>query len=340
VALVCPIVSIYTVTKFMKAIVYTKYGSPNVLRLVEIEKPMPTANEVLVRIHATTVNRTDCATIRAKPFFMRIITGLLRPKKQIPGTACAGKVEAIGEDVSSFKPGDKVFGFNDQGIKAHAQYTAVSENNIFAMPDAIPYEQAAASCEGFHYAYNFIKKVSLEKGQNVLLNGAAGAIGSAAVQLLNYFAVNVTAVCATRHIDLERSLGASRVIDYTKVDFTKDAQRYDFVLDAVGKSSFFKCKPLLQTGGIYISSDLGYLAQNLILPVITSVVKPLLGNRRSVFPNPTDIRGSMLLIKKLMEQKKFKAVIDKTYPLGQIVEASNYDEKGHKTGNVVITVDA
>ena len=139
-ALVCPIVSIYTVTKFMKAIVYTKYGSPNVLRLVEIEKPMPTANEVLVKIHATTVNRTDCATIRAKPFFMRIITGLLRPKKQIPGTACAGEVEAIGENVSTFKPGEKVFGFDDQGIKAHAQYTAVSENNIFAMPDAIPYK--------------------------------------------------------------------------------------------------------------------------------------------------------------------------------------------------------
>jgi NADPH:quinone reductase-like Zn-dependent oxidoreductase len=328
------------VKKPMKAIVYTKYGPPNVLRLVDIEKPIPRENEVLVRIHATTVNRTDCATIRAKPFFMRIITGLLKPKKHIPGTEFAGEVEAVGENVLSFKTGDRVFGFDDQGTEAHAQYTAIPENKILTIPDAITYEQAAASCEGTYYAYNFIKKVNLKKGQNVLVNGATGAIGSAAVQLLKYFDANVTAGCATRNIGLVKSLGASRVVDYTKVDFTSDDLRYDFIFDTVGKSSFFKCIRLLQPGGIYISSDLGYLAQNLVLPSITSVIKPLLGNRKSVFPNPADIRGSMLLLKKLMEQQIFKAVIDKTYPLEEIIDAFKYVEIGHKTGNVVISLDA
>jgi len=323
----------------MKAIVYTKYGPPSVLQLKEIEKPIPKDNEVLVRVHATTVNRTDCATIRAIPFFARIATGLLRPKKQIPGTEFAGEVEAAGRDVLSFKVGDKVFGFDDQGTEAHAQYTAIPENKVMAIPEGATYEQAAASIEGAHYAYNFINKVKLKKGQKVLVNGATGAIGSAAVQLLKYFDVNVTAVCATSNIDLVKSLGASRVIDYTKSDFTKDDQKYDVVFDAVGKSSFLKCKHLLQLGGVYISSDLGYMAQNLILPLITPVIKPLLGNKKTIFPTPTDIRGSMLLIKNLIEQGKFKTVIDRKYPLEQIIEAYQYVEKGHKIGNVVIMVE-
>ncbi len=206
------------------------------------------------------------------------------------------------------------------------------------IPEGSTYEQAAASMEGAHYAYNFINKVKLKKGQNVLVNGATGSIGSAAIQLLKYFDVNVTAVCATRNMDLVKSLGANRVIDYTKSDFTKDDKKYDFVFDTVGKSSFFKCKQLLQLGGVYISSDLGYMAQNLVLPLITPAMKPLLGNRKTIFPTPTDIIGSMLLIKKLIEQGKFKAVIDRQYPLEQIIEAYKYVEKGHKTGNVVITV--
>ena len=207
------------------------------------------------------------------------------------------------------------------------------------MPVGASYEQAAASIEGAHYAYNFINKVNLKKGQKVHVNGASGAIGSAAVQLLKYFDVEVTAVCARKNIALIKSLGASRVIDYTKSDFTKDDQKYDFVFDAVGKSSFFKCKQLLQSGGVYISSDLGYMAQNLLLPLITAVVKPLLGNKKTIFPMPKDIRGSMLLVKKLIDQEKYIAVIDRKYPLEQIIEAYQYVEKGHKTGNVVITVE-
>ena len=323
----------------MKAIVYTKYGPPDVLQLIEVEKPIPKDNEVLVKVYATTVNRTDCATIRAIPFFVRIATGLFRPKKQIPGTEFAGEIEAIGKSVSSLKAGDSVFGFDDSGSESHAQYMTISEDKALTIPKDITYEQAAASTEGAHYAYNFINKVNPKKGQNVLVNGATGAIGSAAVQLLKYYDLNVTAVCATKNIELVKSLGADRVIDYTKEDFTKDDQKYDFVFDTVGKSSFFKCRTLLKPGGVYISSDLGYLAQNIFLPLITPIIKPLIGNKKTVFPMPIDIRRSLLLIKKLIEEGKFKTVIDRSYPLEQIVEAYRYVEKGQKTGNVVITVE-
>jgi len=323
----------------MKAIVYTKYGPPDVLQLKEVAKPIPKDNEVLIKIYATTVNRTDCATIRAIPFFARLFTGVFKPKKQIPGTEFAGKIEEIGKNVKSFKVGDKVFGFDDQGSGSHAQYMTIAEDKaLTTIPENITYEQAAVSTEGAHYAYNFIKKVNIKSGQKILVNGATGAIGSAAVQLLKYFDVNVTAVCNTKNIELVKSLGANKVIDYTKEDFTKDEEKYNFVFDAVGKSSFAKCKPLLQSSGIYISSDLGYMAQNVFLPLITPIIKPMIGNKKTVFPIPTDIRRSILLIKKLIEEGKFKAVIDRKYPLEQIVEAYRYVETGHKTGNVVITV--
>ena len=323
----------------MKAIVYTKYGSSDVLRLKEVEKPVPKDDEVLIRVHATTVNRTDCATIRAKPFFMRIVTGLFTPKKQIPGTEFAGDIEAVGKSVSSLKVGDNVFGFNDEGSGSHAQYMTIKEYNVITIPDNISYKQAAASSEGAHYAYNFINKVNLQKGQNVIVNGATGAIGSAAVQLLKNFDVHVTAVCATKNIELVKSLGANKAIDYIKEDFTKDEQKFDFVFDTVGKSSFFKCKHLLKAGGVYISSDLGYLAQNIFLPLITPVIKPMIGNKKTIFPIPTDIRRSLQLIKSLIEQEDFKAVIDREFPLEKIVEAYKYVEKGQKIGNVIINVE-
>jgi len=270
---------------------------------------------------------------------MRIITGLFKPKKQIPGTEFAGEIEAVGKSVSSLKVGERVFGFDDQGSGSHAQYMTLKENKVIIIPDNISYEQAAASSEGAHYAYSSIKKVNIRSGQKVLIYGASGAVGTAAVQLLKYFDVNVTAVCNTKHMELVKSLGANKVIDYTKEDFTKDEEKYNFVFDAVGKSSFFKCKPLLQSGGIYISSDLGYMAQNIFLPIITPIIKPMLGNKKTISPIPIDIRESLLLIKELMEQGKFKAVIDRKYPLDQIVEAYKYVETGQKTGNVVITVE-
>ncbi len=323
----------------MKAIVCTKYGPPDVLQLKEVEKPTPKDNEVLIKVHATTVNRTDCATLRAVPFFVRFFTGIFKPNKPILGTEFAGKIDAVGKNVSSFKVGDKVFGFDDGGSGSHAQYMAISEDKALTIPKNITYEQAAASTEGAHYAYNFINKVNLKSGQKVLVNGATGAIGSAAVQLLKYFDVNVTAVCNTKNIELVKSLGADKVIDYTKEDFTKDDQKYNFIFDTVGKSSFFKCKQLLHPGGVYISSDLGYMSQNIFLPLITPIIKSIIGNKTTIFPIPTDIRGSILLIKKLIEKGKFKAEIDRKYPLEQIVEAYRYVETGQKTGNVVITVE-
>ena len=323
----------------MKALVYTKYGPPDVLQLKEVAKPTPKDNEVLIRVYATTVNRTDYATIKGIPFFARLITGPFKPKKQIPGTEFAGDIEEIGENVTSLKVGDRVFGFDDQGAGSQAQHMTISEDKaLTTIPGNITYEQAAASSEGAHYAYNFINKVNIKRGQKVLVNGATGAIGSAAVQLLVYYDVNVTAVCNTNNMELVKSLGANRVIDYTKEDFTKDEEKYNFVFDTVGKSSFAKCKALLQSGGIYISSDLGYMSQNLFLPIITPIIKPMIGNKKTIFPIPRDTRRSILLIKKLIEEGKFKAVIDSKYPFEQIVEAYRYVGRGQKTGNVVITI--
>jgi len=319
----------------MKAVVYTKYGSPDVLQLKEVDKPSPKSSEVLIRVFATTVNRTDCATVRAKPFFMRLVTGLFTPKKQIPGTDFAGKIEAIGKDVTSFSEGDKVFGFDDLGLCSHAQYLAFAEDKALAIiPENISYEQAAASIEGAHYAYNFINKVKLESTHKVLVNGATGAIGSAAVQLLKAFGADVTAVCNSKNLELVKSLGADRVIDYEKEDFTQQKQKYDFVFDTVGKSSFGKCKPLLNAGGVYISSELGWLYQNILFALYT----PIGDDKKVIFPVPTDIKGTVIIIKKLIEEGKFKAVIDRKYPLEEITDAYRYVEKGHKTGNVVITL--
>jgi len=319
----------------MKAIVHKRYGPPDFLQLKEVEKPTPKDNEVLVRVNATTVNRTDCAMLRAKPFIMRFFTGLFKPKIPILGTEFAGNIEAVGKDVISFRVGDKVFGFDDGGLSSHAQYITLSENKaLTTIPNNVTYEQAAASFEGAHYAYNMIKKVNLKREQKVLVNGATGAIGSATVQLLKYFGVNVTAVCNAKNFELVKSLGATKVVDYTEEDFTKSNEKYHYVLDTVGKSTFSKCKPLLLSGGVYISSELGSMAQNLFFAIIT----PMMGSKKVIFPIPTDTRGSILFIKKLIEQGKFNSVIDREYPLEQITDAFRYVEKGFKTGNVVITV--
>ena len=323
----------------MKAIVYTHYGSPDVLQFQEIEKPVVKDNEILVQVHAASVNRTDCATVRAKPFFMRVVTGLLRPRKIIPGTEFSGVIEAVGKDISSFTVGEKVFGFDDEGACSQAQYLSIQEKYIAAMPEGISYEQAAVSSEGAHYAYNFINKVDLEPGQTILVNGATGAIGSAAVQLLKNMGMNVTAVCGTKNISLVQSFGADKVIDYQSEDFTRQDVKYNHVFDTVGKSSFFKCRHLLKEGGVYISSELGYMSQNLFLPLITMVIKPLIGNRRTIVPVPFDISKSLLSIKSLIEQGRFTAVIDSRYPLEETAEAFRYVEKGQKVGSVVITVD-
>ena len=321
----------------MKAIVCTKYGPPEVLQLREVAKPYPKDNEVLIKIHATTVNRTDSALRKAEPFISRFVTGLIRPKKTILGTEFAGKIEEVGKDVTSFKVGDRVFGFSGKDFGAHAEYMIMpEEGSLTTMPANMTYEEAAPSTEGAHYALGFIRNANLQSGQKVLINGATGAIGSAAVQLVKYFGADVTAVCSTKNVELVKSLGADKVLDYTKEDFTKDDQMYDAVFDTVGKSTFSRCKPLLKPGGIYISSELGYMAQNPILALVT----PIIGNKKVMFPIPKHSDENIVLFKKLIEAGKFKGVIDRCYPLEEIIEAYKYVETGQKTGNVVITVGA
>jgi len=325
----------------MKAVVYTQYGPPEVLQLKEVEKPLPEENEVLVKVRAATVNRTDCANLTAKPFIMRFSLGLFKPKKKIMGTEFAGDIEAAGKAVTSFKVGDKVFGFDDSGIGSYAEYMVISEDKaLITIPKDITYEQAAACVEGTHYAYNFINKVDLKSEDKVLVNGASGGIGSAMVQLLKYFGADVTAVCNTKNIELVQSLGASKIFDYTKEDFTKDDMKYDFVFDAVGKSSYGKCKALLKPGGVYISSELGWMVQNLFFSLISAIFGSLPGQagKKVKFPYPPNIMRSVILIKKLMEEGKFKPVIDRSYPLREVAEAFRYVLKGQKTGNVVITL--
>ena len=320
----------------MKAIVRTIYGPPGVLQLKEVEKPAPKDNEVLIKVHAATVNRTDCGILRAKPFIIRLFTGLKNPNKQITGTDFAGEIETAGKDAASFKSGDKVFGFDDGGLSSHAEYLTLSIDKPLAiMPEGISYEQAAASLEGAHYAYNYVKKMNIYGTTKVLVYGATGAIGSSAVQFIKYFGAYVTAVCNTKNIELVKSLGADKIIDYTKEDFTLDDQIYDYILDAVGKSTFGKCKPLLKPGGVYMSSELGPMAQNPLLALIA----PIAGSKKVKFPLPFNIKESILYIKKLIEEGKFKAVIDRVYALPDTIDAYKYVETGQKTGNVIIRMD-
>lgn len=319
----------------MKAAVHTRYGPPDVVRIQEVDKPAVSDNEVLVKIHATTVNRTDCGIRAAKPFLSRFFTGLVRPKITILGNEFAGVVEAVGEDVTSFKAGDRVFGYNEGPFGAHAEYMSIpADGSLATMPDGMTFEEAAPSTEGSHYALTFIRKAKIRSGQDVLVYGATGAIGSAAVQLLKSLGTTVTAVCDTKNVELVKGLGADRVIDYTAEDFTADGQRYDVVLDAVGKSTFGRCKRLLKPGGAYLSSDVGPMWQNPLLAVVT----PLLPVNRVMFPIPTHDREMVLYFKRLIENGEFKPVIDRTYPLDQIVEAYRYVETEQKVGNVVISV--
>ncbi len=319
----------------MKAIVFTKYGSPDVLQLKEVEKPAPKDNEVLINVHATTVNRTDCGVLRAKPFIVRFFYGLRTPRNPILGSEFAGKVEAVGKEVTTFEVGDDVFGYNDIECGAHAEYKTMREDDmVTTMPANMTYEEAAPTAEGAHYALKDIRAANVTSGQRVLIYGATGAIGSAGVQLVKYYGAHVTAVCNTENVELVRSLGADTVIDYTKEDFTRSGQQYDFVFDAVGKSSFGVCWKLLKPGGIYCSTDLGFLAQNPFLALWTS----RFGSKKVIFPIPKSSKDDMEFLKELIEAGKYKPVIDRRYPLEQVAEAFRYVETGQKTGNVVIIV--
>ena len=320
----------------MKAAVHTRYGPPDVVRVVDVPTPAPRENEVLVKVQATTVNRTDCGFRGAKPFFARAFTGLVRPRVTILGNEFAGQVQAIGSSVTSFAVGDRVFGYDDTVCGAHAQYLTIREDASLArIPGSLTYGEAAPATEGSHYALAAIEKAKIRDGQSVLVNGGTGAIGSAAIQLLASRGVHVTAVCDTTHLDLVRRLGAERVIDRTVEDFTQDAQTYDVVFDAVGKSSFGRCRRLLEPRGVYLSTDLGPGAQNPFLALVT----PMLPGKSVLFGFPRHNQAMMNYFRDLMESGLFRPVIDRSYPLDEIVAAYRYVETGQKVGNVVIVVE-
>lgn len=316
----------------MKAVFYNHYGLSEVLKVTEIPRPEPNEHQILVKVHATTLNRTDCATIKG-PWINRLFTGLFKPSLSTTGTDFAGQVEQTGSQVHHFKIGDRVFGFDGFGLSSHAEYLVIHKNHhVMTIPDKIAYAQAAASIEGMHYAINVLNKVKFQAGQKVLLLGATGAIGSALLQLAKHHKAYVVATCRKQHIDAVKALGADRVMDFENEDWTKDQETYDYVFDAVGKSTFGHCKHLLYPKGIYISTELGPYCQNVFLALLT----PLLGGKKVRFPIPFDIKASMLQIKSMLETGAFKPLIDKHYTLEEIQEVFDYVDGGRKVGNVIL----
>jgi NADPH:quinone reductase-like Zn-dependent oxidoreductase len=319
----------------MKAAVTTRYGPPEVARVRDVPRPAPEADEVLVRVHATTVNRTDCGFRAGHPWFIRGFSGVTKPKRTILGNEFAGVVEAVGEAVGHFAVGDRVFGYDDTRFGGHAEFLTVGQDAAVAtLPDGRNFEVMAPATEGSHYALAYIRAAGVANGSEVLVYGATGAIGSAAVQIVKSLGAHVTAVCGSEHVDLVAGLGADRVVDRTTTDFTADTQRYDLVFDAVGKSSYWQCRNLLKPQGIWSSTDMGPLSQNPLLVLATRFSR----GRRVLFPFPRIDQEMVKYLKGLIESAQFTTVVDRTYPLEDIVEAYQYVETQQKTGNVVINV--
>jgi NADPH:quinone reductase-like Zn-dependent oxidoreductase len=318
----------------MRAVVYDRYGPPEVLRLDEVERPIPKEDEVLVRIHATTVNRTDCGWRSAKPFFVRYFIGLRGPKQKILGMELAGEVEALGAGVTEFEVGDHVFGV--KGFGAHAEFVCIRESGPLARkPAAMTFEEAAAVCDGACIALSCLRRADLHTGKKILIYGASGSIGTAAVQLAKYFGADVTAVCNTKNVELVKSLGADEVIDYLQEDFTKNGKTYDLIFDSVGKHSFRRGRRSLNPGGIYLETDLGFMWHVPVLALLTRRI----GDKKLTLGIGRYKKEDVLLLKELIEAGKYRAVIDRSYPLEDVVEATRYVETHQKTGNVVLTVN-
>jgi NADPH:quinone reductase-like Zn-dependent oxidoreductase len=319
----------------MRAAVYTEYGGPDVVSVIEVEAPTPGPHDLLVRVHATTVNRTDCAFRAGEPRFARVVYGIRGPKATVLGCEFAGTVVDTGESVTAFAVGDRVFGYVEGPFGGHAELLVVAEHaSVARIPPNLTFEEAAAGTEGSHYALGMIRAARVQTGDTVLVNGATGGIGSAAVQLLHATGAVVTAVCFGEHLDLVRDLGADRVIDCSAEDFTRDTARYDLVCDAVGKSTFTAARKVLRPRGTYISSELGPRLQN----PRRALVARLSRGQRVLFPIPTHNQAMIEELAGLMESGLFRPVIDRTYPLAEIAEAHRYAGSGQKIGNVVVSV--
>lgn len=319
----------------MKTAYRTTYGPPEVLTIREVPVPEPGPNEIVVRVHATTVNRTDCGALSGKPYIFRFFVGWPGPRVPATGTDFAGEVVATGAGATRFRIGDRVMGFNDNNLGSHAEYLRVSEREAMAaIPEGVSFEAAAASLEGGHYARCFIDAVGVKPGGTVLVNGATGAIGSAAVMMLKEAGVHVTAVCAEAHRATVTGLGADRTLDYTRTSFIEQlkGETFDFVFDAVGKSSFTACRPLIRETGAYVSSELGPHWQNPRLALIA----PFVRGPKVRFPLPSDIPRSLALIVPLLAKGAFRPLIDRRYRLEEIREAFAYTASGQKLGNVLL----
>jgi NADPH:quinone reductase-like Zn-dependent oxidoreductase len=325
----------------MRAVVYDRYGPPEVLRLEDVERPIPKDDEVLVKVHATTVNRFDVHTREANQrsgavvmLLSRLVSGLRRPRRRILGTEFAGEIETIGAAVTEFAAGDRVFGNSGLGFGAHAEFMCIRETGRIAqMPAGASFEEAAPLTDGGLNALWCLRVADLRKGQRILVYGASGAIGTAAVQLAKHFGADVTAVCNTKNVELVRSLGADRVIDYTQEDFTRNGETYDVIFDAVGKHSFKRCKDSLKLGGVYLPTD-GF--GNLLLALWT----PRFGDKKVLFKLPPRYtKADVVFLRELFEAGSYHAVIDRSSPLEEVVEASRYVETEQKTGNVVLIIN-
>jgi NADPH:quinone reductase-like Zn-dependent oxidoreductase len=317
----------------MRAVVFDRYGPPEVQRLAEVEQPVPQDDEVLIKIHATTVNRTDCGWRSAHPFFVRVFLGLRRPQRRILGGELAGEVVAVGAAVREFAVGERVFGVS--GFGAHAEYLCLRQDRPLAqMPDGMTFEEAAAVSDGAMSAFSCLRNADLRPGRRLLIYGASGSIGSAAVQVAKSAGADVTAVCRTQNVELVSSLGADRVIDYTREKFIRSGETYDVIFDAVGKTSFRRCRHALKQGGFFIETDAGFMAHAPFLALLTRWI----GDKRVIMGITRYTKADLLVLKELIEAGKYRAVIDRTYPLEQVVEATRYVETGQKTGNVVLTV--
>jgi NADPH2:quinone reductase len=314
----------------MKAVVQDRYGPPEVLHLEDVERPVPKDDEVLIRIRATTVTQTDTHLRRARPVVWRLLLGVRRPRRRTLGVEMAGEVESVGRAVTEFKVGDDVFGTNWFG--AHAEFMCVRESAALAhKPADMTFEEAAAVCDGAMQALATLRAADVRTGQRIVIYGASGSLGTAAVQLARNIGARVTAVCSTRHVELVRSLGADEVVDYLSDDFTKNGQSYDAIIDAVGKYSFRRGRRALKPGGTYVATD---GLRNLFWALWTWRI----GDKRLKFAGGRKVKQDVVFMKELIEAAKFRAVIDRRYPMEQVVEAHRYVETWHKAGNVVLTV--